>query len=288
MPTQPLRRLDEVRVIASGLDHPECVTAGPDGLLYAGGARGQIYRIDPRSAEVLELTAIGSFVAGVVTDGLGNVYACDVRRGRVVQISSDGLPRTYADGGSGIKMRTPNYMVFDSLGRLLVSDSGVWGQNDGLIWSIARNGEARVFSERVRAYANGLALTPDGTCLSAVESGAGRVVQLPLDAESDVTPRVLVRLRRVVPDGLAYTRDGDLIIACYRPDRIYRLLADGRVSILLDDWQAQVLIAPTNVTFFGRRLGHLAMASLGGNEIRAISVEDHPGMPLNYPWSGVI
>ena len=31
--------------VATGLDHPEGVTVGPDGLLYAGGEAGQVYRI---------------------------------------------------------------------------------------------------------------------------------------------------------------------------------------------------------------------------------------------------
>ena len=30
---------------ADGLDHPEGVTVGPDGTVYAGGEAGQIYRV---------------------------------------------------------------------------------------------------------------------------------------------------------------------------------------------------------------------------------------------------
>ena len=40
--------IDHFAQFADGLDHPEGVTAGPDGTLYAGGEAGQIYRVADR------------------------------------------------------------------------------------------------------------------------------------------------------------------------------------------------------------------------------------------------
>jgi gluconolactonase len=41
----PLVPLSEFDLLADGLDHPEGVTWGPDGFVYAGGEAGQIYRV---------------------------------------------------------------------------------------------------------------------------------------------------------------------------------------------------------------------------------------------------
>ena len=81
--------LDAFDTIATGLDHPECVSRGPDGALYAGGEAGQIYRIDG-DGSVRELASTGGFIYGVTLDGSGNVYACDYGNASVKRISPNG------------------------------------------------------------------------------------------------------------------------------------------------------------------------------------------------------
>ena len=44
--------MSEVRTLATGLDHPEGVALGPDGLIYAGGEAGQVYRVYPDTGSV--------------------------------------------------------------------------------------------------------------------------------------------------------------------------------------------------------------------------------------------
>ena len=50
--------LDAFTELAGGLDHPEGVTLGPDGLVYAGGEAGQIFRIGA-DGWVTELASTG-------------------------------------------------------------------------------------------------------------------------------------------------------------------------------------------------------------------------------------
>ncbi|MDP6358899.1 MAG: hypothetical protein QF473_27520 [Planctomycetota bacterium] len=38
---------ENVTVIGDGLDHPESLCIDPEGVIYAGGEAGQIYRISP-------------------------------------------------------------------------------------------------------------------------------------------------------------------------------------------------------------------------------------------------
>ena len=42
----------DISVFLDGLDHPEGVTWGPDGFIYAGGEIGQIYRINIETKDV--------------------------------------------------------------------------------------------------------------------------------------------------------------------------------------------------------------------------------------------
>lgn len=279
-------RLRDLVVLASDLDHPECVTTGPDGTVYAGGEAGQIYTIDPVERTVRQIASIGSPVGGLVTDADGSVFACDSERARVVRIGRDGRVDPFVDGGGGRPMARPNYMVFDRGGSLLVSDSGAWGKNDGLIWNVSRDGTARVFSEHAQHFPNGMAIDPSNSYLYVIESSASRVVRMPLGTSP--APRVspVVTIPETVPDGLAFDAAGNLFIACYRPDRIYRLRQNGHLDIFLDDWAAITLCAPTNITFFGPTLERLAIASLAGRTVYALAVDGGPGMPLNYPADG--
>lgn len=47
--------MSAVRTLATGLDHPEGIALGPDGLLYAGGEAGQVYRADPATGDVEQI-----------------------------------------------------------------------------------------------------------------------------------------------------------------------------------------------------------------------------------------
>ena len=75
----PLINLAHAQVLVDGVDHPEGVTIGPDGMAYAGGEAGQIYRIDveQRTAEQISSTGTG-LNAGLALDKAGNIYVCNV------------------------------------------------------------------------------------------------------------------------------------------------------------------------------------------------------------------
>ena len=92
----------------------------------------------------------------------------------------------------------------------------------------------------------------------------------------------MVRLPRTVPDGVALDVAGNLYVACYRPDRLYRLSVNGRLDTLAEDPAGTVLNAPTNVTFAGPALDRLVVANLGGWHL-AVCAMDVAGQPLTYP-----
>jgi gluconolactonase len=79
----------------------------------------------------------------------------------------------------------------------------------------------------------------------------------------DGVAETVVELPGTVPDGLAFTADGGVLISLYRPDRILLLDAAGSLSIVADDPQGTLIAAPTNVCFVGSRLDRLVSANLG-------------------------
>ena len=68
--------LHDLYVIAAPLDHPEGITTGPDGELYAGGEAGQVYRIDRETSEPIEIANTGGFVLGLCLDAAGMMDPC--------------------------------------------------------------------------------------------------------------------------------------------------------------------------------------------------------------------
>jgi gluconolactonase len=265
-----------LRTVVDDLDHPEGVCWSPtEGVLYAGGEAGQIYRfsLQAGAAELLA-TVPGGFLLGLAIDGSGRVYACDAGNGCVQRVSGDGAVERYS-GPIGF----PNYPVFDADGRLWVSDSGGWEEAAGTLVRIDPDGS----TERVldgMSFANGLAIA--GEWLYAIESSWPRVIRLPL-AGGD--PEPVIELDRVVPDGLAFDAEGGLWIGCWQPNRVYRLSPGGALETVVDDWTGEYVLTPTNLAFAGADLDVLVLASLGGRAVKAIDPGVR-GAALHYPDGG--
>jgi gluconolactonase len=274
--------LDAFGTLAEGLDHPEGVAVGPDGWVYAGGEAGQVYRVG-ESGSVEELASTGGFMYGVTIDAGGNVFACDFGNASVMRVSAAGEVSTYATGAPERPMRVPNFSAFDEAGNLYVTDSGEWGEDDGLVYRIAPGGETSVWTERSPRFPNGCCLSADGRSLLVVESRGRTIVRIPIgDDGSAGEPAPLVDLTGSQPDGVALAADGTLFVGCYRPDRIYRISPDGAVEIFAEDPDGVVLNQPANVAFFGAGLDRLAVSSLGGWSLSAIDAGTR-GLPLRYP-----
>jgi gluconolactonase len=141
---------------------------------------------------------------------------------------------------------------------------------DGAVWCGGESGE-------VLRFANGMALAADGTTLYLVETLARRVVSIAIG--EDGAPRekqVVVEQVERLPDGLALDVDGNLLISCYEPSRIYRRSASGDLALLSDDPDAHMLCHPTNCAFRG---SELFIANLGRCHITHLTLET-PRLPL--------
>ncbi|MFL5766805.1 MAG: SMP-30/gluconolactonase/LRE family protein [Actinomycetota bacterium] len=274
--------LSAFETAATGLDHPEGIAVGPDGELYAGGEAGQIYRIGA-DGTVKQIASTDGFIYGIALDGDGNVYACDYGNASVARISVSGSVETYSTGTPDLAMRVPNFPAFDDAGNLYVTDSGEWGDDDGVVFRIAPAGGTEIWTRAVPRFPNGCALDADGRHLYVIESHGRAISRLRIgDDDRAGEPETVVELPGSQPDGLAFAEDGALYVGCYRPDRIYRVSPDGAAEVVAEDPDGVTLNQPTNVAFSGPGRGRLAVSGLGGWSIVA-TVVGVAGLPLRYP-----
>jgi gluconolactonase len=278
----PRVELASFTTIATALDHPEGVTVGLDGLLYAGGEAGQVYRIGADGA-VEELASTGGFLYGVTLDGGGDVYACDFGNAAVLRISPDGGVTTHSSGTADRPMRVPNFAAFDDAGNLFVTDSGEWADDDGLVYRVAPGGATEVWTDSAPRFPNGCCLTTAGDALLVVESHGRAIVRIPFEDDGAAgRPEMVAELGGSQPDGIALADDGTMLVGCYRPDRIYEISPDGRVAVFAEDPDGVVLNQPANVAFVGSELDRLAVSSLGGWSL-VEAPAGRRGLPLRYP-----
>jgi gluconolactonase len=268
--------------VATDLDHPEGVAAGPDGRLYAGGEAGQIYRIDA-DGSVREIASTGGFIYGVALDAAGNVYACDYGNASLMRISSAGVVTTHSAGTPERPMRVPNFSAFDADGNLYVTDSGEWGDDDGVIYRVANDGATVVWTDLAPRFPNGCCLDADGRTILVVESHGRAIVRIPIrDDGTAGEPQPVADLTGSQPDGIALAEDGSMFVGCYRPDTIFRVNPDGSSEVFAEDPDGVILNQPTNVAFAGEGFDRLVVSSLGGWSLIAAEAGVR-GLPLRYP-----
>jgi gluconolactonase len=282
----PLVPLAEVRIHSDGLDHPEGVTTGPDGSIWAGGELGQVYRVDGATHEADELGRSGSLALGIVVDGRGAPYTCNPYTHSIEVFAATGAHRSYARWPGGQEIVGCNHLVFDAFGSLYVSDSGHGDVDDGRVFRVAPGGRAQVWCDELRTCPNGVCLDPEGRYLYvAMSFRPGRVSRVEIrDDGSAGAVENYVLLDGLVPDGLAFAENGDLYVATYRPDAVLVVRAGSRrVDVLAYDPAGGVLASPTNVAFgMYEDAPCLLVANIGRWHVARIPV-DVRGAPLHHP-----
>ena len=266
--------------VADGLDHPEGVAIGPDGTVYAGGERGQVYRIRGGVAE--QYASTGGFALGLALDAAGNAFVCDSGRAELVRVSPEGDVTTIATGTAAAPFAYPNFAVFDQQGNLFVTDSGRYDRVDGRIVLVRPDGATGDLTPSLLHYPNGVAQREGW--LYVAESNSGWVIRFPIESGPRLGPAELyAHLPGTVPDGLAFGESGTLYVGCYRPDAIYAVSPERVVELLVADPRGDRLNLPTNVALTTG--GDLLYANLGGYHVGSIPVGD-PANPLEYPRLG--
>ena len=255
--------LERFETYADGLDHCEDLAFDADGILWAGGEAGQIYRI-PEKGRVQEVTNIGGFCLGLAFSPADELFVCNAKLASIIRVQKDGRSSLFADSAGTHKLIQPNYGVFDSDGNLYVSDSGSWSKSSGCILRFDKNGHGRMFLAPPQPFPNGLALSADEDYLFIAQSHTDDVLRVEIRhdgtaGDQDVYARGLER----IPDGLAFDTAHNLYVSCYASDNIFRVSHGGTVSQLAYDRAGTILARPTNIAFGGPSNEYLYVANLG-------------------------
>jgi sugar lactone lactonase YvrE len=264
------------------LSHPECVAFDADGNAWCGGDRGELYRVAADGSTIEQVACTGGFVLGVTLDGRGFLYACDLAERALFRLDlATGALERFADAGGALA--TPNFAVVDpARDCLYLSDSRPADQPGVAVWRVAlADGAAEPWHADSLDFANGLALSADGSALYVAETWARRIVRVPIAADGSAgAAELVVETPGALPDGVTLDADGRLYIACYEPSLVLRhdpreAPAGGArggegLELLLDDPTAHLLCHPTNCAFRGEELfvanlgrWHLSRAAVG-------------------------
>jgi gluconolactonase len=253
------------------LDHPEGVAVHPDGSVWCGGEAGQLFRIDPDGRTAEQVATSGGFILGLAFDPTAErLYACDAARRAVLRLDlATAALDVFAEGADGRPFRNPNALAVDAGGRVYVSDSYPPAEPGPSVFRFGPDGAGEIWYGESSAFANGLALAPDGRALYVAESFLPGVRRIAIGPDG----RAVVELPGIVPDGLAFGPDGLLYIACYEPSQVLRLTAAGAVEVVAHDPTAHLLCHPTNLAFRGTTA---ITANLGRWHLTALDgVADH-------------
>jgi gluconolactonase len=243
-PEIPMKRFQS---FAEGLDHPEGLAFDADGMLWAGGELGQIYRMDARG-RVKEIARLGG--------------VCNFKRAALIHVNRKGRVLDCIERVGNRKLITPNFSVFDSEGNLYFTDSGEWDRGNGCVYRLRANGRAEFFAGPF-AFANGMSLSADEKTLYVVQTQRDNVMRIPILADGRAgKSQVYASGLESIPDGAALDVDGNLYVTTYATHCVYRIAPDGRVSLFAKDPSAAMLAAPTNAAFGGSNFDEMYFANL--------------------------
>ncbi|MFJ3779241.1 SMP-30/gluconolactonase/LRE family protein [Streptomyces sp. NPDC090075] len=216
-------RLVPLHYVAVGGRGPEDVVTDPDGRVLTGVEDGRILRLDglgdPDTPRVRELARTGGRPLGLELLPDGDLLVCDAERGLLRVGLADGTVQVLADTVEGEPLRFASNVVALPDGTLYFTVSSRRFPLDHWIGDIVEHsGTGRLLRLAPGArtpevacdglqFANGLAVSGDGTFLIVAETGAYRLTRYWLTGPRAGRAEFFAELPGM-PDNL--WRDGDL------------------------------------------------------------------------------
>jgi sugar lactone lactonase YvrE len=251
-PHLPNTRLSNLNIIdLHGQTGPEHVALGPDGKIYAAVDGGKILRMDHDGGALETWADTGGQVLGFDFDANGHLIAADALRGLLsIGTGTDRKIEVLADSinvdGQVDPIRYADAVVVAKDGKIYLSDASrrfgpkQWGGtfNASVLDIVEHGGTGRIIeydptSRRTRvvmhglAFANGMALSADGSALFVAETGEYRIWKIDpaahdLDtatAASGANPQARVVIANLpgYPDNLMRGMHGRIWIGFAKP-----------------------------------------------------------------------
>ncbi|MEJ1230113.1 MAG: hypothetical protein WDM88_05015 [Galbitalea sp.] len=182
----------------------------------------------------------GGYLLGLAFGPGGLLYVCDKKRRAVLSVdvangtvcSTSPPPR-----GSSCSRPTTSYSIpaersvrlgFGRMGKRLGQDRRGGSRGNGFGGSAAASSTFPTASRSTRA---------EPGCTRS-RSAEPRVSRIALDGERDpeALAEIVLRLPHAVPDGLAFTDTGRLLVSCYRPDTVFEWEPGAEARPIAEDW----------------------------------------------------
>jgi gluconolactonase len=283
---EPRVSSDQITLVWEGIDHAEGLAIAPDGTVWCGGEEGQIYR-GLLAGEPRQVATLPGRTLGFALDAEGNAYCATISEAGIFRVTPAGLVALVSTGSAECRATLPNHPAFLPSGVLLFTDSGTWGQDDGLTFSVTPDGTTTVADRTCSRFPNGLVAAPGGETVLVVESTLPGVSALSVDVDGTLHDRrVIVEMPGTVPDGVALDASGRILISCWSPDAVF--MFDGsELTVVAHDPLRYVLHEPTNLAFVPET--RTIVTANYGERFLSVFEHDTPGASLPRPafgWAG--
>ncbi|HEY4297412.1 MAG TPA: SMP-30/gluconolactonase/LRE family protein [Paraburkholderia sp.] len=285
-------RFEDLRIVARGLNRPECVLALSDGHLVAAHGSAGYSIIDTGGHVTHTLIDSGGsrrYVPnGIAVSKKGEVLFADLgaERGGVFSIGADGSLKPLVESIDGAPLPPSNFVLEDDAGRLwftvstrLLPRTAAWSHQvaDGFI-AVADDQGVRIVADNL-GYTNEIAFSPDGQWVYVNETYNQRTSRFALLPGASLGPKeVLVNFEGAdFPDGLTFDQHGGLWITCIGSNRLVVLRPDdASLQTVLEDTDHAYaeklaerlranLLSQEDMRTAGRsRLGNISSLAFGG------------------------
>ena len=220
----PNQRLAKVVRLAPGAGPaPESVALDSRGRVFGGYADGRIIGVDPKGGEPSLLAQTGGRPLGMVFDPQDNLLVCDPLKG-LLRISPGGEIKVLAKEAGGAPLVAINDLDLDREGRIYFSQTTrrtgdaagaettyleifEHRPNGRLLRYDPAQGQAEVLLPDIY-YANGVALSPDGSFVLVSETTAYRVRRFWLTGPNKGQSDIFIDNLPGFPDGISLGSDG--------------------------------------------------------------------------------
>jgi sugar lactone lactonase YvrE len=270
----PLTAAD-VETFAADIPGAEGIAIANDGRIFIGAEDGWIYAISPQG-EVSQYVRTPGRPLGIAIDRADNLFVCDWDAHGVYKVTPDREVSLFANSAGTRQIQFPNFCTFDDQGNLYVSDTGTTRRNpevrhaDGAVFRISPAGECVLFADGL-FQTNGLAMRRGEAALYAIQTIDNNVLRIEINADGTAgNTTIFAHDLNTVPDGMAFTANGDLIVVTGLSEILYRVQPNGETDIFLQDHNAEKLVSPANPAFGGSDLRDLYITNLTGGSVSRV------------------
>lgn len=206
-----------VAMVETGLRYTEGPAWSREGfLIFSDVAGDRLLKLVPGQRAVTYREPAGG-PSGNAFDLQGRLYTCETRNRRVVRYER-GKPQILADRWEGKRLNAPNDIVVRKDGHAWFTDPAFGYQDDTReldfygIFHITPRRELKLMAKS-EGRPNGIALSPNGRILYAVDSDERTVRAWDVDGKGEATKeRVVISGTAGVPGGVRTDGDGNLYV----------------------------------------------------------------------------